>query len=82
MTLPSQLSFGFRFLSFSQLVEEAGRLDDLQRIERRRGDGGDQFVRIERDARDQDFELVGAQRLGLPRPRWPAAPRWPRLGLS
>ena len=45
------------------LVEVARRLDDLQRIERCRGDDGDQLVRIERDPRDQHLHLVGAQRL-------------------
>ena len=52
------------------VLQVARRLDDLQRVNRRRRDQGHQLVRIERDARYQDFELVLAQWLGC-LTRWP-----------
>ena len=62
------------------LVEEALGFDDLQGIERGRGDDGDQFVRIERDPRDEHFHLLGTEGCRLLVHRFGADRR--RLGLG
>ena len=62
------------------VVEEALGFDDLQRIERGRGDDRDQFVRIERDPRDEHFHLLGTERCRLLVHRFGADRR--RLGLG
>ncbi|MCY1303658.1 hypothetical protein D9M70_533750 [compost metagenome] len=58
-TVPIVLWFHVRLLLAS--LQEPFRLDDLQRIERGSGNKRHQFVRIERDACDQNFELVVAE---------------------
>ncbi len=65
----SQLSFGSSFGFFLRAARKRSRLDDLERLRRRRQHDGEELVGVERDARHQLVELGAApQRRRVARP--------------